>query len=58
MLQAHGSRLPPICIVACEPLTFGPEEGHIGLSDHVGAAVPEAVALVLSILKRLVPHEK
>jgi hydrogenase maturation protease len=55
-LQAQASKLPPIWLVACEPLTFGPEEGHIGLSEPVAAAVPEAVTLVHSLLERMVAH--
>src|SRR6516164_9362139 len=49
-LQAQGRKLPPIWLVACEPLTFGPEEGHIGLSEPVATAVAEAVELVHSLL--------
>jgi hydrogenase maturation protease len=58
LLQAQGRKVPPVWLVVCEPATFGPEEGHIGLSEPVGAAVPEAVALVHSLVKRLVPHEE
>jgi hydrogenase maturation protease len=57
-LQAQGKKLPPIWLVACEPLTIGPEEGHIGLSEPVAAAVPQAVALVCNLLRTMVPHEK
>src|SRR5262245_24879147 len=57
-LQAQGSKVPPIWLVACEPLTFGPEEGHVGLSEPVAAAIPEAMTLVQSLLKRLVPHDQ
>jgi hydrogenase maturation protease len=58
LLQAQGSKVPPVWLVACEPSTFGPEDGHIGLSEPVEAAIPDAVALVHSLLKRLMPHEK
>lgn len=58
LLQAQGSKVPPVWLVACEPATFGPEEGHIGMSEPVGAAVPEAVTLVHSLLERLMNHEK
>lgn len=54
LLHAQGMKLPPIWLVACEPLTFGPEEGHLGLSEPVAAAVCEAVALVHSLLERMV----
>src|SRR5262249_2851764 len=35
LLQALGNKVPPIWLVACEPATFGPEDGHIGLSEPV-----------------------
>src|SRR5581483_2196336 len=35
LLQAAGRELPPIWLVACEPETFGPEEGMMGLSEPV-----------------------
>jgi hydrogenase maturation protease len=56
-LLAQGHRLPPIWLVVCEPVTFGPEEGQLGLSEPVAAAIPEAVALIHSLLEKLVPHE-
>ena len=34
MIRANGGTLPRICFVACELLTFGPEEGQMGLSDR------------------------
>jgi hydrogenase maturation protease len=53
LIQATGGKLPPIWLVGCEPKTFGPEEGQMGLSDPVAAAVPEAIALVHGLLKRM-----
>lgn len=53
-LVAQGIRVPPIWIVACEPLTLGAEEGQLGLSEPVASAVPEAVVLVRSLLETLV----
>jgi hydrogenase maturation protease len=45
-------------VVGCEPATLGPEEGLIGLSAPVAAAVDEAVALVESLIVRFLasPH--
>jgi hydrogenase maturation protease len=57
-LQAQGCKMPPLWIVACEPLTFGPDEGCVGLSEPVAMAVPEAVALVRSLLESMVHHGK
>jgi hydrogenase maturation protease len=45
----HGP-LKRVLLVGCEPATFGGEEGHIGLSPAIEAAVDVAVKLV----KRLV----
>jgi hydrogenase maturation protease len=56
-LQIQGNRVPPLWLVACEPLTFGPDEGQIGLSEPVAAAIAGAVALVQSLLQRMVLHE-
>jgi len=58
MLHANGVKLPRLFLLGCEPETFGPEEGWMGLSNPVAAAVPEAVALVHSLLQRIAAHEK
>jgi hydrogenase maturation protease len=57
LIRATGGLLPRLWLVACEPLTFGPDEGHMGLSEPVAAAVPEAVMLVRSLLERMCSHE-
>jgi hydrogenase maturation protease len=54
LLRAQGAELPRLWLVACEPLTFDPEDGHIGLSDAVAAAVPTAVLLIQSLLRTMV----
>jgi hydrogenase maturation protease len=51
LIQARGGNVPRLLLVGCEPLTFGPEEGAIGLSQPVEAAVSEAVALVHSLMR-------
>jgi hydrogenase maturation protease len=52
LIRATGGKLPRMWLVGCEPATFGPEEGQMGLSEPVAAAVPKALALVHSLLKR------
>ena len=52
LLRAQEAMLPRLYLVCCEPATFGPAEGHIGLSDAVATAVPEAVALVQSLVEK------
>lgn len=53
LIQATAGTLPPLWVVACEPESFGSEEGRLGLSDSVAAAVPAAVAAVQSLLQRI-----
>jgi hydrogenase maturation protease len=40
-------------LVGCEPLTLGPEEGKMGLSEPVAAAVEEAGKLIESLMARI-----
>ena len=40
-----------VSMVGCEPATFGPEEGQMGLSPAVAAAVDEAVGLIESLVE-------
>ena len=42
-----------VLVLGCEPLTFGPEEGQLGLSDEVSAAVDRALALLDSLISRI-----
>jgi len=51
---------PPkrVLLVGCEPETLGPEEGQMGLSDTVEAAIDDAVKLVESIVGKLLSGDK
>jgi hydrogenase maturation protease len=52
MAQRLGSPLGRVVLVGCEPETFGPEnEGHMGLSAPVEAAVSEAVRLIEELVE-------
>jgi hydrogenase maturation protease len=53
LLRATGATLPRILLVGCEPETFGTDEGHMGLSEAVAAAVPEALRLIQAVLHDL-----
>jgi len=45
-----GGRCAQVLLVGCEPASFGAEdEGRMGLSDEIAAAVGEAAALALSL---------
>ena len=46
MVKSMGGQFKKILLVGCEPETSGPEEGLLGLSAVVQAAVPEAARIV------------
>jgi hydrogenase maturation protease len=46
MARSLGTVSQRILLVACEPASLGGEEGHMGLSDEVSAAVEKACRLV------------
>ena len=52
-----GGGLKRVLLVGCEPAELGPEEGLMGLSGPVAAAVNEAVDLVESVIKRILGGE-
>lgn len=52
MVKSMGGKLNKVMLVGCEPETFGPEEGFMGLSQSVAGAVPEAVKLVESLVAK------
>lgn len=58
-VRAMGGMLPNLFVLACEPEDFGdPDEGKMGLSQSVGAAIDEAIGMIESLLRRtLAGHE-
>ena len=50
VVKAMGGNFRKILLVGCEPQTFGPEEGKMGLSKPVSAAVNEAIKIVESVI--------
>jgi Ni,Fe-hydrogenase maturation factor len=52
-----GGQLKRVLLVGCIPATLGPEEGQMGLSAPVEAAVDEAVKLVASLVNRILTGE-
>lgn len=46
LAESMGGVAAPIVIVGCEPETFGPEEGLMGLSETVAASIERAIELV------------
>jgi hydrogenase maturation protease len=57
MATSMGGQLKRVLLVGCVPATLGPEEGQIGLSEPVTAAVDEAVKLVNSLVTRILAGE-
>ena len=53
MVKSMGGEFKKILLVGCEPATFGPEEGQLGLSEPVAAAVPKAVDVVESLVAQV-----
>lgn len=53
MVKAMGGGFKRILLVGCEPETLGPEEGRMGLSAPVEAAVDEAVKVVEALVAEL-----
>lgn len=52
LVKSMGGQLKQVVLVGCEPQTFGPEEGLMGLSEPVAAAVPAAVQVVESLVAK------
>jgi hydrogenase maturation protease len=53
MARAMNIEVKNVLLVGCEPETLGREEGYMGLSVPVAAAVEEAVKLVESLIDRV-----
>jgi hydrogenase maturation protease len=58
MVKAMGGEFKRILLVGCEPATLGPEEGQMGLSQPVQAAVWEAARLVESLVCEILDGER
>jgi hydrogenase maturation protease len=53
MVKSLGGEFKRILLVGCEPATFGPAEGRMGLSEPVERAVDEAVVIVESLVAEI-----
>lgn len=53
MAAAMHAPLKRVLLVGCEPATFGSEEGKMGLSTQVEAAVDEAVRVITNLVAKL-----
>lgn len=53
MAKAMGGKLNRVLLVGCEPATLGPEEGQMGLSEPIAAAVNDAVTLIEELIGKI-----
>jgi hydrogenase maturation protease len=53
MAKSMGGELKRILLVGCEPLTLGPEEGAMGLSEPVAAVVEEAANRIETLVETI-----
>jgi hydrogenase maturation protease len=57
MASAMNGSLKRVLLVGCEPATLGGDQGHMGLSEPVEAAVAEAVTATVSLVTRILNGE-
>jgi hydrogenase maturation protease len=57
MTESLGGRPARVYLVGCEPGEVDFEEGRMGLSDSVQAAVPKAVEMIKSLVRNLLQQE-
>lgn len=53
MATAMNGSLKKVLLIGCEPATFGGEEGQMGLSEPVEAAVEEALEMVSAVVDKI-----
>lgn len=58
MAASMNVGIKKVLLVGCEPASFGGEEGRMGLSDRVEAAVGEATEMIVSLTNRLLRAEQ
>ena len=57
LARSMDGRLSRVLLVGCEPETLGGEDGHMGLSGPVGAAVDDAIPVIESLVADLLRGE-
>jgi len=58
MVRSMGGEFKRILLVGCEPAPLESEDGHMGLSGPVEAAVDEAVRVVESLVTRILAEKR
>jgi hydrogenase maturation protease len=54
--RSQGANFKKIIVVGCEPGDIGGEEGRLGLSEPVAAAIDEALDLVTLLVRNFLEH--
>ncbi len=57
MLKTSGTSTGKLYLIGCEPAILEAEDGHIGLSEIVEAAVPRAIELIKSLVGDLLKED-
>ena len=58
MVKSMGGEFKRIFLVGCEPAPLQSEDGHMGLSEPVEAAVDEAVKVVESLVREILAEKR
>jgi hydrogenase maturation protease len=58
MVKSMGGEFKRILLVGCEPAPLESEDGYMGLSAPVAAAVEEAVSLVSSLVTKILEEDR
>ena len=58
MARAMNGHLKRVLLIGCEPASLGGDQGHMGLSETVEAAVTEAVHTTVSLVTRILNGEE
>jgi hydrogenase maturation protease len=53
LVQSLGGQITRLYLVGCEPATLETDDGQMGLSEPVQAAVPQAVEMIRTLVKDL-----
>jgi hydrogenase maturation protease len=58
MVKSMGGEFKRILLVGCEPAPLLSEDGHMGLSEPVQAAVNEAIEMVQSLVTKILEEHR
>jgi len=58
LAAAMNANLKRIFLVGCEPATFGGEDGRMGLSEPVDAAIDQAIAVVNRVVEKALDESR